>query len=82
MEVMLTKTEPTAAGFLAKKSGHNMDAKTTEKVTDGARGLYEKFTGWVLLFVSPPPSLLKIYLSVCSDVCGMCRKKVDPKYSN
>ncbi|KAH8904701.1 hypothetical protein BR93DRAFT_930142 [Coniochaeta sp. PMI_546] len=30
---------------LAKKSGHNVDANTSEKITDGARGLFEKATG-------------------------------------
>ena len=34
-----------AFGFLAKKSGHNVDASTSEKITDGARGLFEKATG-------------------------------------
>ncbi|KAG9235347.1 hypothetical protein BJ875DRAFT_483296 [Amylocarpus encephaloides] len=34
-----------AFGFLAKKSGHNVDDKTGEKITDGARGVYEKMTG-------------------------------------
>lgn len=42
---VLTKVAP--ADFLAKKSGHPVDAKTNEKITDGARGLYEKFTGYV-----------------------------------
>ncbi|KAJ6022746.1 hypothetical protein N7460_013141 [Penicillium canescens] len=32
-----------AAG--AKKSGYNLDRNTQEKVTDGAREAYEKFTG-------------------------------------
>jgi hypothetical protein len=30
---------------VAKKSGHNVDAGTSEKITDGARGLFEKATG-------------------------------------
>ena len=29
----------------AKKSGHNVDKNTSEKITDGARGLFEKATG-------------------------------------
>ncbi|EOO01293.1 hypothetical protein UCRPA7_3203 [Phaeoacremonium minimum UCRPA7] len=29
----------------AKKSGHNVDKNTGEKITDGARGLFEKATG-------------------------------------
>jgi hypothetical protein len=43
----LTSCSHTAAGFIGKQTGHKMDPKTTEKVTDGARGLYEKFTGLV-----------------------------------
>ncbi|KAK2628770.1 hypothetical protein QTJ16_001873 [Diplocarpon rosae] len=34
-----------AFDFLAKKSGHSMSAGTTEKITDGVRGFYEKQTG-------------------------------------
>lgn len=34
-----------AFAFGAKKSGHNVDKNTAEKITDGARGLYEKATG-------------------------------------
>ena len=34
-----------AFDFVAKKSGHKVDPKTGEKITDGARGLFEKFTG-------------------------------------
>ncbi|RKU43263.1 hypothetical protein DL546_005197 [Coniochaeta pulveracea] len=30
---------------VAKKSGHNVNASTSEKITDGARGLFEKATG-------------------------------------
>lgn len=33
---------------LAKKSGHNVNQSTGEKITDGARGLFEKATGLVL----------------------------------
>lgn len=29
----------------AKKSGHNVNSNTAEKITDGARGLFEKATG-------------------------------------
>lgn len=36
---------PAAFAFGAKKSGHNIDKNTSEKITDGARGLYEKATG-------------------------------------
>ncbi|CAN8105514.1 unnamed protein product [Discula destructiva] len=34
-----------AFDFLAKKSGHQMDRNTSEKITDGARAAYEKATG-------------------------------------
>jgi hypothetical protein len=37
-----------AFDFAAKKSGHNVDRNTSEKITDGARGLFEKATGLVL----------------------------------
>jgi len=31
--------------FVEKKSGHTMGRDTNEKITDGARGLFEKVTG-------------------------------------
>ncbi|RDW84831.1 hypothetical protein BP6252_02421 [Coleophoma cylindrospora] len=31
--------------FLEKKTGHTMGRDTNEKITDGARNLYEKATG-------------------------------------
>ncbi|KKY31141.1 hypothetical protein UCDDA912_g08915 [Diaporthe ampelina] len=34
-----------AFAFGAKKSGHNVNHNTAEKITDGARSLYEKATG-------------------------------------
>jgi hypothetical protein len=34
--------------FIEKKTGHTMGRDTNEKITDGARGLYEKATGYVL----------------------------------
>ncbi|KAL1844074.1 hypothetical protein VTK73DRAFT_2657 [Phialemonium thermophilum] len=34
-----------AFDLLAKKSGHNVDQNTGEKITDGARNLFEKTTG-------------------------------------
>jgi hypothetical protein len=40
---------------LSKKSGHNINPSTSEKITDGARGLFEKATGLVLLFHLFPP---------------------------
>ena len=30
---------------VSKKSGHDMAPQTDEKITDGARGLFEKVTG-------------------------------------
>ncbi|CAK7210161.1 hypothetical protein SBRCBS47491_000680 [Sporothrix bragantina] len=34
-----------AFDFIAKKSGHQVDRNTSEKITDGARGAFEKLTG-------------------------------------
>jgi hypothetical protein len=34
-----------AFDFVSKKAGKDFDPKTDEKITDGARGLYEKATG-------------------------------------
>jgi len=34
-----------AFDMLAKKSGHQFDRNTSEKITDGARGVFEKVTG-------------------------------------
>jgi len=31
--------------FIEKKSGHSMGRSTNEKITDGARGMFEKATG-------------------------------------
>ncbi|KAB8292890.1 hypothetical protein EYC80_007256 [Monilinia laxa] len=31
--------------FIEKKAGHNLTREQNEKITDGARGLYEKQTG-------------------------------------
>jgi hypothetical protein len=39
---------------LSKKSGHNVGASTGEKITDGARGLFEKATGFVIPLLSMP----------------------------
>jgi hypothetical protein len=36
-----------AFDFLSKKAGHDFNPKTDEKITDGARGLLEKVTGYV-----------------------------------
>jgi hypothetical protein len=46
------KWEYKGLDFIEKKSGHTMGRDTNEKITDGARGLYEKATGYVPL----PPS--------------------------
>lgn len=35
----------TAFNMGMKKSGHTMDRNTSEKITDGARGMFEKVTG-------------------------------------
>ena len=34
-----------AFSMAAKKSGHNVNPNTAEKITDGARNLFEKATG-------------------------------------
>ncbi|KAG7114643.1 hypothetical protein HYQ46_011914 [Verticillium longisporum] len=34
-----------AFDFASKKSGHNIDRNTQEKITDGGRSAYEKATG-------------------------------------
>ncbi|GKT52239.1 uncharacterized protein ColSpa_12420 [Colletotrichum spaethianum] len=34
-----------AFDFGSKKAGHDFNPSTDEKITDGARGLYEKVTG-------------------------------------
>ncbi|CAM1508870.1 Fc.00g026090.m01.CDS01 [Cosmosporella sp. VM-42] len=34
-----------AFDFISKKTGHDFDPKTDEKITDGARSAYEKFSG-------------------------------------
>ncbi|TVY26225.1 hypothetical protein LHYA1_G004928 [Lachnellula hyalina] len=36
---------PSRLDFVEKKSGHTIGRDTNEKITDGARGLYEKATG-------------------------------------
>lgn len=37
-----------AFDFASKKAGHPVDRNTGEKITDAARGAYEKATGYVL----------------------------------
>jgi len=34
-----------AFDFLSKKAGHQFDRNTSEKITDGARNVFEKATG-------------------------------------
>lgn len=34
--------------FASKKAGHDFDRETDEKITDGARNAYEKYSGYVL----------------------------------
>ncbi len=34
-----------AFGMLSKKTGHSVSRETGEKITDGARGVFEKVTG-------------------------------------
>ncbi|TVY57094.1 hypothetical protein LSUE1_G009846 [Lachnellula suecica] len=58
--------------FIEKKSGHSMGRDTNEKITDGARGMYEKATGFLA-------SQLKV-LELTRR--RWCRSQVDPKYSN
>jgi hypothetical protein len=43
---MLTRCD-TGLDFIEKKTGHVMNRDTNEKITDGARGLFEKATGYV-----------------------------------
>jgi hypothetical protein len=42
MNVQLTHS---GLDFIEKKSGHSLGRDTNEKITDGARGLFEKATG-------------------------------------
>jgi hypothetical protein len=49
----------------AKKSGHNIDRNTQEKITDAGRSMYEKATGYV-------QRLLNSSLNMCTNVvCGI-----------
>lgn len=40
-----------AFDFLSKKTGHTFNAETSEKITDGARTVFEKVTGYVIPFL-------------------------------
>jgi hypothetical protein len=48
-----SNTPQTGLDFIEKKTGHSFSRDQNEKVTDAARGFYEKQTGYVLL----PPLL-------------------------
>lgn len=61
INVMLTIYS--ALDFIEKKSGHTLSRDQNEKITDGARGLYEKQTGYVF-FVSPMLAPLS-YITNC-----------------
>jgi hypothetical protein len=41
----LLTQERTGLDFIQKKTGHTLGRDTNEKITDGARGLFEKATG-------------------------------------
>ncbi|KAE8445562.1 hypothetical protein EG329_013326 [Mollisiaceae sp. DMI_Dod_QoI] len=49
--------------FIEKKTGHTMGRNTNEKITDGARGLYEKATGFVFPSSPSPMSATPFYPS-------------------
>ena len=73
-----------AFDFASKKSGHDFAPGTDEKITDGARGLYEKATGYVFF---PPFSSILLLASFLpppakSPTNKPHRSKVDSKYSN
>ncbi|KAI9855368.1 MAG: hypothetical protein M1813_009826 [Trichoglossum hirsutum] len=65
-------------GAAAKKFGLKTDAKTNEKVTDGARGFFEKATGFVtsLSALQTTAGKNKTHANVPR------RKKVPEKFSN
>ena len=41
----LTPLPSTGLDFLEKKTGHTLSRDQNEKITDGARGMFEKLTG-------------------------------------
>jgi hypothetical protein len=74
-----------------------MNRDTNEKITDGARGLFEKATGYVLFLLSSflkraQPNIICVALAKTStastqtrigtNVSVFCRKQVDSKWSN
>ncbi|KFH45993.1 hypothetical protein ACRE_031400 [Hapsidospora chrysogenum ATCC 11550] len=62
----------------SKKAGHDFDSKTDEQITDGARAIYEKATGYVSFCQLPnsTQSLAK------TDTDSPYSKKVSEKMSN
>lgn len=54
----------TGLDFIEKKTGHVFSRDQNEKITDGARNLYEKQTGYVKSFSPTLPS------SVYQFLCG------------
>lgn len=44
-ESLLTCWAILGIGFASKKAGYNVDRNTEEKIGDGMRGAYEKFSG-------------------------------------
>lgn len=48
-----------------------------EKITDGARGMFEKATGYVYT-----SSFFNLVSDACANRTGDCSKKVPEKFSN
>ncbi|KAL8358902.1 hypothetical protein RB601_008206 [Gaeumannomyces tritici] len=70
-----------AFDFASKKAGHPVDRNAGEKITDAARGVYEKATGCV--FFCLRPSLRRTLADNADHSPLPCnRKKVNPKISN
>jgi hypothetical protein len=67
--------------FIEKKTGHTMGRDTNEKITDGARGLYEKATGYVSFFPIHIRGRRKEKESNLIQSVAY-RKQVNSKYSN
>lgn len=74
----LTGSAREAWDAASKKAGHDFDSKTDEQITDGARAIYEKATGYVSCCQLPnsTQSLAK------TDTDSPCSKKVSEKISN
>jgi hypothetical protein len=60
---------------VAKKSGHNVGPSTGEKITDGARGLFEKATGLVI------PLIALLWLTTLANTSYLNSKPVNSKIS-